>query len=317
MHSHRPSARRGCAGVAESRLRNRQPNASPRLTKSASTRGRIATFAVVKARGISGGILAGPVGPRERLAIRYPIVEARVGMRVAHRGSRFSGTVESVRSNEVSIAGTTGLVRQFPLEPGVFVVDGAPVTLRRGPSKTTAAPRTASGSVAVPGARARTARASRIVVEGMHDAELLERVWGDDLRIVGVVVERLDGLAHIEAFLTDFQPGPSRQSACWSTISSPAVKRSGLPGAGRVPTCCSPAPRTSTCGQQFGRGCWGSNAGPRFRRVSRSRKACAALGYDEPRDLWNDLSRSVKSYKDLEVSVVGAVERLIDFVTTG
>ena len=61
----------------------------------------------------------------------YPIVDARVGMRVAHRGSRFSGTVESVRSNEVSIAGNTGLVRQFPLEPGAFVVDGAPVTLRR------------------------------------------------------------------------------------------------------------------------------------------------------------------------------------------
>ena len=69
----------------------------------------------------------------------YPIVDAHVGMRVAHRGSRFSGTVESVRSNEVSIAGNTGLVRHFPLEPGAFVVDGAPVTLRRAPSNTTAA----------------------------------------------------------------------------------------------------------------------------------------------------------------------------------
>jgi len=41
------------------------------------------------------------------------------------------------------------------------------------------------------------------------------------------------------------------------------------------------------------------------------------LGYDEPRNLWNDLLASVKSYRDLEVSVVGAVERLIDFVTAG
>jgi hypothetical protein len=44
---------------------------------------------------------------------------------------------------------------------------------------------------------------------------------------------------------------------------------------------------------------------------------CAALGYDEPRDLWNHLLASVKSYKDLEGSVVGAVEQLIDFVTAG
>ena len=47
-----------------------------------------------------------------------------------------------------------------------------------------------SGSMAVAGAKARTARAARIVVEGVHDAELVERVWGDDLRIEGVVVER-------------------------------------------------------------------------------------------------------------------------------
>src|SRR3954447_21293424 len=101
----------------------------------------------------SGGILAGGVGPRERLATMYPIVDTRVGMRVAHRGSRFSGTVKSIRSNEVAIAGDTGLVRNFPLEPGAFVVDGAPVTLRRAPSNTTpAAGRTASGSVAVAGA---------------------------------------------------------------------------------------------------------------------------------------------------------------------
>ena len=42
---------------------------------------------------------------------------------------------------------------------------------------------TASGSVAVPGARARVALAGRIYVEGRHDAELVEQVWGDDLRV--------------------------------------------------------------------------------------------------------------------------------------
>lgn len=249
----------------------------------------------------------------------YPVVDTHVGMRVAHRGSGFSGTVKSVRSNEVSIVGDTGLVRHFPLEPGAFVVDGAPVTLRRAPSSnTTAAPRTASGSVAVPGARARTARASRIVVEGIHDAELLERVWGDDLRIEGVVVERLDGLDHIEAFLTDFEPGPSRrlgvlvdhlvsgskEARVARRWSSPYVLFTGTP---YIDVWTAVRPRVLGLehwpeipkGQPFKEG------------------VCAALGYDEPRDLWNDLLASVKSYKDLEGSVVGAVERLIDFVTAG
>jgi hypothetical protein len=45
----------------------------------------------------------------------------------------------------------------------------------------------------VPGVRARLARASRIYVEGRHDAELIAQVWGEDLRIEGVVVETSAG----------------------------------------------------------------------------------------------------------------------------
>ena len=60
----------------------------------------------------------------------------------------------------------------------------------------------------MPGARARVARAGRIYVEGLHDAELVEKVWGDDLRIEGVVVERLDGADHLPDVLADLQPGP-------------------------------------------------------------------------------------------------------------
>ena len=71
--------------------------------------------------------------------------------------------------------------------------------------------RTASGSVAVAGARARVARASRIFVEGRHDAELVEKVWGDDLRIEGVVVEYLGGVDDLADHLRDFGPGPERR----------------------------------------------------------------------------------------------------------
>ena len=71
--------------------------------------------------------------------------------------------------------------------------------------------RTASGSTAVRTERARVARASRILVEGVHDAELVEKVWGDDLRVEGVVVERLDGMDDLAAVVDAFRPGPGRR----------------------------------------------------------------------------------------------------------
>ena len=61
------------------------------------------------------------------------------------------------------------------------------------------------------GRRARVARASRIYVEGRHDAELVEKVWGDDLRIEGVVVEYLEGVDDLPGIVNRFQPGPGRR----------------------------------------------------------------------------------------------------------
>lgn len=110
--------------------------------------------------------------------------------------------------------------RTFPLGPG-FLVDGAPVVLTP-PQRAPAPPagraaarlapgRTASGSVSVPGARARVARGSRIWVEGRHDAELVEKVWGDDLRVEGVVVEGIEGVDNLAERLAAFGPGPGRR----------------------------------------------------------------------------------------------------------
>jgi hypothetical protein len=42
---------------------------------------------------------------------------------------------------------------------------------------------------------------------------------------------------------------------------------------------------------------------------------CAALGWGEPRDAWRRVLAAVRTYADLEPDLVGAVERLIDFVT--
>ena len=42
---------------------------------------------------------------------------------------------------------------------------------------------------------------------------------------------------------------------------------------------------------------------------------CAAAGVDDPRLFWKQLLAKVSSYRDLDPSLVGAVEELIDFVT--
>jgi hypothetical protein len=44
---------------------------------------------------------------------------------------------------------------------------------------------------------------------------------------------------------------------------------------------------------------------------------CAALGWGDPPEGWRRILSRVRSYKDLETPLIGAVERLIDFVTTG
>src|SRR5258708_6924955 len=61
------------------------------------------------------------------------------------------------------------------------------------------------------GAPAGVARASRIYVEGRHDAELIAQVWGDDLRIEGVVVEHLGGVDDLVDIVAEFKPDPRRR----------------------------------------------------------------------------------------------------------
>ena len=266
------------------------------------------------------GTLAGPVGAVARLAAQYPVVDARAGMQVMHRSSKFSGRIKSIDTNEVMITGATGLVRVFPLDIGMFVVDGAAVTLRRsvarGVNDSAGPTKTASGSLAVKGTKARVARAARIVVEGVHDAELLEKVWGDDLRIEGVVVERLDGLDNIEQYVNEFRPAPNRrlgvlvdhlvagskEARLVARLTSPHILVTGTP---YIDVWAAIRPKVL-----------GITAWPDIPKGTDWKEGvCRALRVDDPRLFWRQLLAKVESYKDLEASVVGAVEQLIDFVT--
>ncbi len=122
----------------------------------------------------------------------------------------YVGAVVRIEYGRMELEDRHGRRKPFPIGPG-YLIDGQPVILtapRR--AAPTAPARTASGSVAVQ-AKARVALASRIYVEGRHDAELVEQVWGDDLRVEGVVVEYLGGVDDLVGIVEDFQPGPGRR----------------------------------------------------------------------------------------------------------
>ncbi len=156
-----------------------------------------------------------------------PVVPADAGLVVEEVGTGWCGAVVECDKERVSLEDRRGKVRVFPLEPGGFLLEGAVVTLARPVRTAPPAPRiTASGSVAVVGHDRPGRRGSRIWVEGKHDAELVERVWGHDLRVEGVVVEPLDGVDDLPALVRTFAPGtPGDGSACWSTTWWRAARR--------------------------------------------------------------------------------------------
>jgi hypothetical protein len=276
----------------------------------------------------SKGILGGPIDldGQRRGRVDHPKVEAVAGLEVEERGSGVKGTVVSVAKGLVTIRGRDGRDRVARLRDGAFTVKGRQVTLvpaKPAAARSAAGRRTASGSIAVTGASARIARASRILVEGVHDAELVEKVWGDDLRVEGVVVELLEGADHLGEVVRGFGPrsgrrlgilldhlvADSKESRLAAGIDHPDVLVTGHP---YVDVWAAVKPRVI-----------GLDAWPEIPRGQSWKDGiCARVGprlgggaEQDSRLFWKRLLGSVTSWTDLEPPLVGAVEQLIDFVT--
>jgi hypothetical protein len=252
-----------------------------------------------------------------RAAKVYPEVEARVGLAVLHRASGFRGKlVRFDPGDAVVLRGTTGAERLFPMVPGAFAVEGRTVTLLRPKAAPAKSKATASGSVAVKGRPARIARASRILVEGVHDAELVEKVWGDDLRGVGVVVERLDGLDHLPDYVAAFRPAADARLGVLVDHLVSGSKEARLAESVRHPHVLVTGTPFVDVWQAVRPKAVGIEAWPVVPKgESWKEGVCAALGAGDPRAFWRQLLGRVTTYADLEPTLVGAVERLIDFVT--
>src|SRR5207248_3177278 len=269
----------------------------------------------------NAGSSPGALPPHRRREL--PQLPAEPGLVVEDAASGFCGAVVQCERDVVLLEDGKGRVRGFPMRRATFLIDGDPVTLVRpaGPA-TAGTARSTSGSVQVVVRRARAARASRIWVEGKHDAELVERVWGHDLRVDGVVVEPLDGVDCLAERVAEFNPAPhrrlgvlvdhlvagSKESRLVQVVRSPHVLVTGHPYVDIWQ-----AVRPAALGI------------PRWPDVPRGvpwkQGVCLALGWVDSRGIadpapgWCRVLDSVASFRDLEPDLLAAAEALIDFVT--
>jgi hypothetical protein len=247
-----------------------------------------------------------------------PEVPAEPDLVVEDVDSGFCGAVVGFELGAVVLEDRFGKRRNFPPRPAGFLLDGAPVTLVR-PAVATPVPGrrfTASGSVALPGQPARVARAGRIWVEGLHDATLVERVWGDDLRIEGVVVEPLDGVDELPAAVAGFGPGPGRRLGVLVDHLVEGSKESRIVAAVRSPYVLVTGHPYVDVWQAVKPARLGLRAWPVVPPGRPWKEGvCAALGVAGPPEMWRRVLAAVREFRDLETPLVNAVERMIDFVT--
>lgn len=259
---------------------------------------------------------AGRITPAEVAASADLVVEVA--------GSDFVGAVTRIDGMNVELEDRFGKRRLFPLGGG-FLVDGKPVVLKAPAAAPKGRTRTASGSFAAADQRARTARASRIFVEGKHDAELVEKVWGADLRAEGVVVEFLEGVDLLEEKLDAEPPTAERRYGVLVDHLVPNSKESriaekiarGRHGA-HVRIVGHPFVDVWQCvtPRALGIAAW-----PEVPRgVEWKVGVCRALGWpaEEQADTaraWQHILSKVTTFRDLEPALLGRVEELIDFVT--
>ncbi len=263
-------------------------------------------------------------GNRRQRPVSTPVVAER-GLVVEDATSGYVGAVVRCEQGLVVLEDRHGKHRSFRLGPG-FLLDGRPVDLQAPRRAAAAPPRSRSGSVPTTGTeRAKVAVAGRIFVEGRHDAELVEKIWGDDLRHVGVVVECLGGVDELPELVDAFGPGPDRRLGVLVDHLVAGSKESRIAaqvGSGRY------GDHVLVLGHRF-IDIWAAVKPERLglqqwpvipRGTEWKVGVCAALGWphDDQADIaaaWQRILGRVRDWSDLDRELLTTVERLIDFVT--
>ena len=269
----------------------------------------------------SGDILKGHARTKRP---QYPEVPAEPGLIIEVLADDFVGEVvggeKTIDGWCVKLEDRHGAQRLFPLRPGGFLLEGQRVSLSRyvAPREVPIQPTISnSGSRRVANVEAKVAAPSRIWVEGIHDAAIVERVWGHDLRVEGIVVEYIEGLDNLHERLAEFQPTADRRGGVLADHLIEGTKEMRLVQ--------SLGPHVMVTGHPY-IDIWeavkpssvGIKAWPHVPRgIDWKTGVCQQLGWGTPQDGWRKVYSSVKTFRDLDSSLLGAVERLIDFVTVG
>lgn len=276
---------------------------------------------MVRSKDYGNDVLAGDW--RQSHKRQIPQVKAERGLVVEEAGEGFCGAIVAWTKDLMVLEDRHGKRRNFPWGHG-YLLEGKPVCVVRPVNQPveSAPARSASGSIAVKDHKARVARESRIYVEGVHDAELVEQVWGHDLRVEGVVVEPLHGVDDLPGVVDEFGPSSGRRLGVLVDHLVPGSKEARI--AERVTS-----PHVLVVGHPYV-DIWqavrpnvlGIDSWPEIPRGTDWKTGiCRAFGWpaDDATDIglaWQRIRGKVRSYVDLEPDLLAKVEELIDFVTT-
>ncbi len=231
----------------------------------------------------------------------------------------FCGAVIRWENGIVVLEDRHGARRSFPIGPG-FWYEGEPVTLKVPPRPKRTHTRSGSRTGGTPAAET---LASRIFVEGKHDAQLVKHIWGEDLRHVGVEVVELGGIDDLAEIIEEFAPTADRKVGVLVDHLVTDSKES------KVAASVAGVEHVLVTGHRFV-DIWtaiaparvGLDAWPEIPMGTDYKTGiCAHLGWphETPADLgraWQRLLGSVRSWRDLDRGLVREVEVLIDFVTS-
>ena len=130
------------------------------------------------------------------------------------------------------------------------------------------------------------------------------------------MAERLDGIDHLGAAIGEFRPGPGRKLGVLVDHLIAGSKEWRIASELRHPQVLITGTPFVDVWEAVKPSVLGIDAWPRIPRgVEWKAGVCRELGFGDAPAAWKRILASVGSYADLEPDLVGAVERLIDFVT--